>query len=106
VNAIRHFDGSRYELHAYVVMNNHVHVIVHPWPERELEWIISSWKSYSARQIQRSRGLRGPVWQREYFDRIVRDQEEFREKLRYIQSNPFKRWPGLESYLWVWPLLE
>jgi hypothetical protein len=41
------------------------------------------------------------VWQFEYFDRIVRDEDELLQKLRYILGNPWKRWPGIEGYEWV-----
>ncbi|MNL82443.1 hypothetical protein D3C87_2098270 [compost metagenome] len=43
----------------------------------------------------------GAVWQREYFDRIVRHEVEFSQTMAYILNNPFKRWPGLEMYRWV-----
>ena len=33
------------------------------------------------------------MWQNESFDRVVRDEEELREKVRYVCSNPLKRWP-------------
>jgi putative transposase len=42
VSAIKHFDGSRYELCAYVVMDDHVHVIVRPLFENQLESVVSS----------------------------------------------------------------
>jgi len=106
VSAIKHFEGFRYELYAYVVMDDHVHVVVRPFEENELESIVSSWKSFSAHRIQSIRKSRGSVWQREYFDRIVRDEKELEEKRGYIQKNPFKRWPDLERYPWFWPQFE
>jgi hypothetical protein len=43
-------------------------------------------------------GINTPVWQDEYFDRIVRGEAELSQKAQYILGNPFKRWPELENY--------
>jgi REP element-mobilizing transposase RayT len=98
VSNLRHFAGERYVLHAYVVMNDHVHVIVEPHPDFRLENILHSWKSYSAKLIGRD----GAVWQGEYFDRALRDDFEYRQKCDYILGNPRRRWPALETYRWCW----
>jgi REP element-mobilizing transposase RayT len=100
--AIRHFDNARYILHAYVVMDDHVHVLVRTLPEWRLEEIIQSWKSFTANRMQRNYGRTGSVWQDEYFDRVVRDQKEYERQLDYILHNPNKRWPSLVSYRWAW----
>ena len=101
LGAIRHFSEYRYQLFAYVVMNDHVHVLVKPRDEHPLYTLLHSWKSFTAHQFQRQFGRRGPIWQDEYFDRIVRDEDEFLEKAQYILNNPRKRWPELEEYPWV-----
>ena len=102
--ALRHFDNARYRLHAYVVMDNHVHVMVEPIDGNKLEDVLRSWKSFSANRFQRQTGRHGAVWQREYFDRVVRDDPEYEEKRDYILNNPFKRWPDLDRYPWAWAL--
>ena len=99
--AIRHFAGVRYRLLAFVVMNDHVHVLVEPAAPHPLERLVQSWKSFASNRLQTS-GRRGRIWQPEYFDRIVRDVAELREKLQYVATNPAKRWPGVEDYPWVW----
>ena len=101
--AIRKFDGQRYELSAFVVMDDHVHVLLAPLPPHEVRAILHSWKSFTARQMQREHKKLGPVWQNEYFDRIVRDDHEFLQKAAYIAGNPNKRWPEIRNYPWVWP---
>ncbi|MFH1095530.1 MAG: hypothetical protein V1728_04900, partial [Candidatus Micrarchaeota archaeon] len=53
-------------------------------------------------RLHRTSSRRGRVWQEEYFDRIVRDVVELQEKAEYIGRNPWKRWPDLDSYRWVW----
>jgi REP element-mobilizing transposase RayT len=101
--ALLHFDGDRYRLDAYVVMNDHIHALVRPADGIALEEIIHSWKSFTAFTLQRSSGRRGAVWQREYFDRVVRDESDWMEKMAYIVHNPIKRWPNGEPYRWVHP---
>jgi REP element-mobilizing transposase RayT len=102
--AIRHFDYARYELHGFVVMNDHVHVLVQPCPGFRLQDIVQSWKSFTANRMQRVSGRRGVVWQDEYFDRVVRDDAEYEQKRDYIMYNPYKRWPEMESYPWAWAI--
>ena len=101
--ALQHFDGKRYELSAYVVMDDHVHVVAQPFDGQELKQIVHSWKSFTANRLQREHRRVGAVWQQESFDRIVRDEAEWLEKIRYIMNNPLKRWPELRSYEWVKP---
>jgi putative transposase len=101
-----HRNGQSYELYAYVVMNDHVHVLLRILAEEPLEKIIHSWKSFTAHAIQRRHGRSGRIWQDEYFDRIVRDEKELGQKFDYIQGNPWTRWPELGEYRWVWPQSE
>jgi REP element-mobilizing transposase RayT len=101
VNALKYFDGERYALWSYVVMNDHVHVIVEPAGEWRLRAILHSWKSFTAHAIQRRRQKRGTLWQDESFDRVVRDEKELHDKNAYILGNPGKRWPALQTYPWV-----
>jgi putative transposase len=100
-NAILHFDETRYHISAYVVMDDHVHVLFSPKPGWELKSITHSWKSFTANQMQRKFDRNGGVWQKECFDRIIRDEEEFFQKCNYTLGNPFVRWPELEEYSWV-----
>ncbi len=100
-DAIRHFDGKRYELLAYVVMDDHVHVLVSPFDTHSLQQIVHSWKSFTANALRKTRTRAVPVWQDEYFDRIVRDEAELLQKTEYILGNPVKRWPEIEDYRWA-----
>ena len=102
ISALRHFDGSRYELYAGVVMDDHVHVLVKPLEEFRLQRIVHSWKSFTAHTFIGDHDRKVPIWQEEYFDRIVRDEKEFLDKARYIINNPLKRWPETEKYSWIW----
>ena len=90
--AMHFFDGKRYQLAAYIIMPNHVHVIVQPmvYVDDPLERIIHSWKRHSARQINEKLGRSGSLWQKESFDRIVRDEEHLYRCIQYIGSNAKK----------------
>lgn len=87
---LRHFDGIRYLLGAYAIMPNHVHVLVSPLPGFEIDSIVRSWKTFSAREINRLKDTRGQFWQRESFDHLVRDAASLRRFERYIENNPTK----------------
>jgi len=81
--------GSNYHLHDYVLMPNHVHVLV-SIPSISLDSIVRGWKGISARVINRLRNQSGKLWQRGYWDRMVRDDEHFTRCKRYIRANPAK----------------
>jgi 1-hydroxy-2-methyl-2-(E)-butenyl 4-diphosphate synthase len=88
-NAIKHFDGKRYDLHAWSVMPNHVHALIKPLGEESLEKIIHSWKSFCAKEANKILGQEGGFWQEEYYDHIVRNDQDFRHQVKYILNNPF-----------------
>ncbi len=87
LGAFHHFDGTRYELGERAALPNHVHVLVRPLPGFELEDILHSWKSFTAKQINKHAGRTGPVWQKESYDRLVRDSLELQRTERYIRNN-------------------
>ena len=101
VEAIGFFDGSRYDLFSYVVMNDHVHVLVRIIEGHKLEKIVHSWKSYCSHRLHKDFGRNGELWQREYYDRIVRDEKEFLEKFNYIMTNPIRSYDNADDYPWV-----
>ena len=98
---ITHFGSERYDLVAYVVMDDHVHVMAAPRERLSLQQIVHTWKSFTTHRLQRDFGRIGPVWQREYFDRIPRNDRELVEKVNYVLDNPWRRWPDIEEYEWV-----
>jgi hypothetical protein len=71
-------------------MPNHVHALVQPLPGHSLKEILRSWKSYSARQINKTLGRNGSVWMEESFDRIVRNWNALVKCRDYIARNPEK----------------
>ncbi|MGI9173487.1 MAG: class I tRNA ligase family protein, partial [Chthoniobacterales bacterium] len=88
--ALKHFEGERYTLQSWVVMPNHVHVLISPKAGHELSDILHSWKRFSALEINRLQGREGQLWQRESYDHMVRDQSALRKISDYIEANPAK----------------
>jgi putative DNA methylase len=68
-----HLDGEAYRLLAWVVMPNHVHLLVEIWQMPQAE-LIKDWKGFTARRINRVLGRRGKLWQDDYWDRYIRDE--------------------------------
>ena len=94
----RLFNGSRYHLCAWVIMPNHVHVLITLTGSTSLAKIIQSWKSYT--------GHRLPVpWQREYWDRYIRNDEHYQQAISYIHENPVKAHLCATVDEWQWSSL-
>jgi 1-hydroxy-2-methyl-2-(E)-butenyl 4-diphosphate synthase len=90
LGALKFFDGSRYTLHAWSIMPNHVHVLLSPLGDHDLEKIIHSWKSFSAKKANEMLNRSGTFWQEEYYDHVVRDGEDFKHQIQYVLENPRK----------------
>jgi REP element-mobilizing transposase RayT len=77
----------RYDLHAYVVMANHVHLLITP-NVTAAKWL-GPLKGYTAHEANRLLNLQGqPFWQDESYDHLVRTPEEFTRVQKYIENNP------------------
>jgi len=96
---MRHFDCDRYDLIAWAIMPNHVHAALRPTGANQLADILHSWKSFSAKQLNRLLGRSGTVWMEEYYDHLIRDGKDFVNQVNYILDNPQKG--GLHDYPWV-----
>lgn len=102
-------NGKKIDLHAAVVMPEHVHLLFTPlhdpegWPF-SLPQIMKALKGASARSVNRAMRVLGPVWQEESFDHVLRSNESMKEKIEYIRQNSVRR--GLvktpEEYPWLW----
>jgi putative transposase len=103
IDAWLYFHDTRYELIAYVVMPNHVHLIVKTSKNWPLAKIVHSWKSFTAHEINKILTVpKKHIWQREYWDRFIRNEDHFRKALDYIHMNPVKA--GLVDHPkdWQW----
>ena len=101
-DALRYFDGDRYHLHGWVIMPNHVHVLVTLLGDNTLSGVAHSWKSYTAQQANRLLGRTGAFWNVDYFDRFMRDEKHFAATLDYIHWNPVKAGLCAEPGDWQW----
>jgi REP element-mobilizing transposase RayT len=101
----RHFDEARYRLHAWVVMPNHVHVLIAPIGAAALSEIVQSWKSYTAKVILShcppGAFALNHVWQPDYYDRFIRNERHYAAAVDYIHQNPVKA--GLVARAEDWP---
>jgi len=88
-DAIVEFQNECYELLAWCVMPNHVHVLVHVW-NWPLAKMLQTWKSITAVKANRSLNRVGTFWQREYWETFMRNEEQELVAIRYIESNPLK----------------
>jgi REP element-mobilizing transposase RayT len=100
-NAIEHFHGVRYELYAYCVMPNHVHIILQPYANYSLSQIMHSIKSFTSSEVNRMSGRSGSLWQVESFDHLVRTAKQLYVLVRYVASNAERA--GLSEWPWQWP---
>jgi REP element-mobilizing transposase RayT len=103
------FQDNRYHLFAAVIMPDHVHLLIKPFPKNDTEYwtigsILHSIKSYSAKQIPTVMKHLGKVWQDGRHDVMMRNREQFINTWDYIRQNPVKAELSLtpESYPFLW----
>ena len=89
-NHIIQGDGRFHILIAAVVMPDHVHLIFKPLKAFSLSRIMKGIKGVSARLVNKSRNSRGPLWQDESYDRIMRNVDELYQKIGYMYYNPVR----------------
>jgi REP element-mobilizing transposase RayT len=88
---IRAGDPKYYDLSGAVVMPDHVHLLLKPAPGIDLPRILRGIKGVSAKLVNDMRSRRSRIWQDESYDRIIRNADEFQEKMNYIAHNPARR---------------
>ena len=94
-------DGRTYRLQAWVIMPNHVHLVVDVW-DTPLSRLLNLWKGRSARAANKLLKRTGHFWEREYFDTRIRDAAHLQRAIRYTESNPVKAGLTTEPKLWPW----
>jgi putative transposase len=93
---------AEYELYAWVVMPNHVHLLAGFKTGVEWEEVIGRLKGSTSRAINLMMGRSGSLWQRESYDRFIRDLDHFNAALAYIHANPVKArlCSSADAYAW------
>ena len=89
--------NSSMELGPFIVMPDHVHGIVMLWERAGFEpaptaltEIIRQLKTFSARRINRLLKLSPPLWQRSFYDHVIRNERDFQDTASYIEANPLR----------------
>ena len=88
--ALLKFDGERYRLRSWVIMPNHVHVLVEAVADNSFSEILQGMKSVSAHEANKLLGREGEFWQKESYDHLIRNDEDFARCIDYIAQNPVK----------------
>ena len=104
--SLHYRDGRVYELRAFCVMPNHVHLVCTPLEKQgggyhSLTAILHSLKRYTAREANKILERQGAFWQQESYDHVVRDEGELRRIVDYVLNNPVKA--GMVSTWEEWP---
>lgn len=98
VNVLFHYrDQGRYRLHGFVVMPEHLHVLLTPAPGQTIERCAQCVKGGFSHELRKQFG--GEVWQPGFHEHRIRCESDFLNQLAYIATNPDKR--GLPDYPYV-----
>lgn len=99
-DAILFRDQRVYDLLAWVVMPNHVHLLIRQHEGQHIGEIVKSLKIYTANRINKLNNNTGSVWQTGYFDRVVRNETQQLAVINYIHENPVKAGLALSAQSW------
>ena len=85
---ILHYIGTGYALHAYVIMPDHLHLLM--MPTETLEKAVQLIKGGFSYRAKRELGWKFDIWQPGFSDHRIRDEEDWTRHLEYIRRNPIK----------------
>jgi REP element-mobilizing transposase RayT len=89
---------------SYCIMPDHVHFFcTNGESETPLSVFVGNWKQWTAKKLKRSAGLDGTVWQKGFFDHLLRSSESYSQKWDYVRNNPVRA--GLVEKSEDWPFL-
>ncbi len=89
-DSLQFLSGKMYDLFSWVVMPNHAHFLARFDDAQSLPDALHSLKSYTANEVNKVAGRRGHLWQDEYFDRYMRNEDHRLRTIRYIHDNPIR----------------
>ena len=106
-NSIRYHDGEWFDVIAFCIMPNHVHLVIVPYEKSEetdysLSKIMHNIKRNSAKQANQILGRTGIFWQHESYDHVVRDSVELERIIKYVLNNPVKAGLVDDWTQWKW----
>jgi putative transposase len=91
-----------FALCGYVLMPDHWHALLSICAPLTISRVIRDVKSVSALRLNRSRGRQGALWQHQFWDRFVRHQREYSQRLNYMHSNPVRKGLVGKPEEWRW----
>jgi REP element-mobilizing transposase RayT len=101
--ALLHFHGTQYLLEEWVIMPNHIHLLIWPMPNYTLSDVLRDRKKRIARQANLRLGRTGKsFWQHESYDHWIRNDQEKSRIRRYIRNNPVTAKLCQEPEQWLW----
>lgn len=84
-------EQKKFLLHEFVVMPNHIHLLITPADNTTLERAIQFIKGGFSFRVKKELGYVGEIWEKSFYDHRVRDGQEFQRFRAYIHQNPVKR---------------
>ena len=86
---LEHDNATRYALHAYTIMPNHIHVIVGGFgASGSLATVLKEWKSITSHRVNALFARHGELWHRDAYTHIIRNAAEYKDQLDYVWHNP------------------
>jgi len=100
-DSLRFSHGKHYELRAWVIMPNHVHVLFKTG-KASMSRAVGNWKKFTAHEANKLTGKRGQFWFEDYWDTFMRDPGHELRTRQYIEANPVKAHLVREAKKWSW----
>jgi len=95
-------DAGAYQLHAFVLMPNHLHVLLTPSSTTSLEKAMQLIKGASSHEIHKQLGSRMEIWQPGFHEATIRDEADYLSKVHYINQNPVAAGLAANPSDWTW----
>ena len=84
----------------YIIMPDHIHLLLtihfdqnrRPMTAPTIEWVVNQMKGYVTKQIK------NPIWQKSFYDHIIRDIKDYEFHIKYIRENPLKWYFNVENH--------
>jgi putative transposase len=81
---------ARFQLHEFVIMPDHIHVILTPAYEHPLEKCVQFIKGGFSFRTKKELGFKDEIWQRQYTEHRIKDARDYREHAIYVRENPVR----------------
>ncbi len=84
-------DLGNIALHGHVIMPDHYHVLLTLRGDTSISGVVRAVHSLFSRHCRATTKTRGRIWQTRFYDRVVRTESDWREKLNYLHGNPIRK---------------